>query len=114
MEENIKQLFLEKKGTKQYKKVISEKHVSVIKKQNSKFFRHIEPKSGTKKDIADSILTFLDDREHNEQLLNFTAIGNGTVVNTGRHSGVISLIFCTSSCTPFVSLSIASVSKYIE
>jgi hypothetical protein len=88
-----KTIVQEKKGTKLYKKVISEEHVSLIEEPNSKFLGHVTPKSGTGKDIADSILEFLEDREHNKQLLNFTAIGcDGTVVNTGHSNGVISLM----------------------
>lgn len=83
----------EKKGTKFYKKVISEEHISIIEEPNSKFLGHITPKSGTGKDIADRILEFLEDREHKKQLLNFTAIGcDGTVLNTGHNNGVISLL----------------------
>ncbi|KAF8792591.1 Ammonium transporter Rh type B like protein [Argiope bruennichi] len=54
---------------------------------------HVTPKSGNGKDIAYSILKFLKDREHNKQLLNFTAVGcDGTIVNTGYINGVISLM----------------------
>ncbi|KAF8782613.1 hypothetical protein HNY73_012877 [Argiope bruennichi] len=83
----------EKRGSKLYKKVISEMPVSLIEKPNSKFLGHVTPKSCTGKDIADSILEFLKDREHNKQLLNFTAVGcDGTVVNTGYNIGVVSLM----------------------
>jgi len=88
-----KTIVQEKKATKLYKKVISEEHVSLIQKPNSKFLGHVTPKSGTGKDVADSILEFLEDREHNKQLLNYTAIGcDGTVVSTGHSNGVISLL----------------------
>ena len=85
-----KTIVREKKGTKLYTKVVSEEHVSLIGEPNSRFLGHVTPKSGTEKDIADSILQFLEDREHNKQLLNFTAIGcDGTIVNTGHNNGVI-------------------------
>lgn len=57
-----------------YKKVISEEQVSVIEKPNTKFLGNVTPKFGTAKDIADRILEFLEDTEHNKQLLNFIAI----------------------------------------
>lgn len=88
-----KTIFQEKKGSKFYKKVVSEEHVSVIEEPNSQFLGHVTPKSGTGKDISDSIQEFLEGREHNKQLLSFTAIGcDGTIVNTGHNNGVISLI----------------------
>ena len=65
-----KTIVQEKKGRKFYKKVILEEHTSLTEKPNSKFLGHVTPKSGSIKDIADSILAFLEDREH-KQLLNF-------------------------------------------
>ncbi|KAF8785182.1 hypothetical protein HNY73_010756 [Argiope bruennichi] len=61
-----------------------EVHVSLIREPNSKFLGYVTPKSGTGKDMADSILEIFKDREQNKQLLNFTAVGcYGTVENTG-------------------------------
>ena len=51
-----KTIVQEKKGIKLYKKVISKEHVSLLEEPNSKFLGHVTPKSGTGKDIADSIL----------------------------------------------------------
>ena len=59
MEEKAKQLFKKKKRSKFYKKVILEEHVSLIEEPYSKFLGHVTPKSGSGKDIADSILHFL-------------------------------------------------------
>ena len=54
-----KTIVQEKKGSKFYKKVILEEHVSLIEEPNSKILGHVTPKSGSGKDIADSILHFL-------------------------------------------------------
>ena len=84
-----KTIVQEKKGSKFYKKVISEEHITVIEEPNSKFLGQVTPKSDSWKDIADSVLTFLEDAEH-KQLLNFTATGwDGIVVNTGHNNDVI-------------------------
>ncbi|KAF8766541.1 hypothetical protein HNY73_019594 [Argiope bruennichi] len=83
----------EKRGRKLYEKVISEVHVSLIEELNSKILGYVTPKSGTGKDIVDSILEVLKDREHNKQLLNFITVGcDETVVNNGYNNGVISLM----------------------
>ena len=54
-----KTIFQKKKGNKFYKKVILEEHVSVIEEPNSKNLGHVTPKSGSGKDVADSILHLL-------------------------------------------------------
>ncbi|KAF8785185.1 hypothetical protein HNY73_010759 [Argiope bruennichi] len=57
----------EKRSSKLYKKVISEVHVSLIREPNSRFLGHVTPKSGTGKDMADSIMEILKDRKQNKK-----------------------------------------------
>ena len=54
-----KTIVQEKKGSKFYKKVTLEEQVSLIEEPNSKILGYVTPKSGSGKDIADSILHFL-------------------------------------------------------
>lgn len=56
----------EKRGTKYYKRIIIEEHVSLVE-PNSNILGHVTPKSGTGKDIAGSIIEYLGDKEHNNQ-----------------------------------------------
>ena len=58
-DEKGKIIVQEKTGSKFYKKGILEDRVSLIEVPNSKFLGYVTPKSGSGKDIADSVLHFL-------------------------------------------------------
>ena len=58
MEEKAKQLFKKRKEVSFTKKVILEEHVSLVEEPNSKILGHVTLKSGSGKDIVDSILHF--------------------------------------------------------
>lgn len=87
-----KTLLKEKKGSKIYYSADKEDHYSLVQEPGSKFFGHITPSSGHAKNITESIFSFIS-KEAPESLQSLQAVGcDGTVVNTGRHGGVIRLL----------------------
>ncbi|CAG9791202.1 unnamed protein product [Diatraea saccharalis] len=85
-----KTLTIVTKGTKRYKQVVIEEHVSVIKEPDSIYVGYVTPSQGTAKTIEISINALLFSKSiSTDDLL---AIGcDGTVINTGKFSGVIRL-----------------------
>lgn len=78
------------KGTKRYRQVVIEEHVSVIKEPDSIYLGYVTPSQGTAKTIEISINALLFAK--NISTDDLLAIGcDGTVTNTGKFSGVIRL-----------------------
>lgn len=85
-----KTLKIVKKGTKRYKQVVIEEHVSVIKEPESIYVGYVTPLQGTAKAIETSINALLSAK--NISTVDLLAIGcDGTVTNTGKFNGVIRL-----------------------
>ncbi|GBP67308.1 hypothetical protein EVAR_97926_1 [Eumeta japonica] len=85
-----KTLKIVKKGTKRYKQVVIEEHVSVIKEPESIYVGYVTPLQGTAKAIEISINALLSAK--NISTVDLLAIGcDGTVTNTGKFNGVIRL-----------------------
>ncbi|GBP96300.1 Protein FAM200A [Eumeta japonica] len=83
-----KTLKIVKKGTKRYKQVVIEEHVSVIKEPESIYVGYVTPLQGTAKVIEISINALLSAKS----TVDLLAIGcDGTVTNTGKFNGVIRL-----------------------
>lgn len=81
-------LVQEKIGAKMYRRVRKEEHITLICEPDSQYIGHITPKTGTGKDIAESIFGCMNmmDFDMNEVV----AIGcDGTVTNTGWKNGVV-------------------------
>ena len=67
---------------------VTEEHVAVLGEPYNKYLGHVVPTSGNSKDIANGILSILE--EKNIVLDNLKTIGcDGTNVNVGWRSGVI-------------------------
>ena len=77
-----------KEGTKYYRQIITEEHISLIQEPESKYIGHATPTNGSALQIKNSIINFLE--TNNIVTSNIVAIGcDGTVVNTGFRTGVI-------------------------
>ncbi|XP_050527619.1 uncharacterized protein LOC126897791 [Daktulosphaira vitifoliae] len=75
-------------GTKYYRKIITEEHISLIQEPGSKYIGHTTPTSGSALEIKNSIIHFLE--TNNLSTSQIIAIGcDGTVTNTGFKTGVI-------------------------
>ncbi|CAG9794368.1 unnamed protein product [Diatraea saccharalis] len=73
------------------RKIIVEKHISIISEPSSEYIGHLSVESGKAADIEKSIIEFLENKY--EFRYSLVAIGcDGTVVNTGRKNGVIVLL----------------------
>lgn len=83
-----KTLINEKENGRYHRKTILEEHISIIAEPNSKYLGHVIPKSGTGKEICDSMINFI--KENNGRFDEIVCIGcDGTVTNTGWSGGVI-------------------------
>ena len=81
----------EKKGTKYYRRTISEEHISLVEEPESKYLGHVTPESSTALNIKTSIVSFLREKQIN--ITNITTVGcDGTATNTGSTNGIISLL----------------------
>ncbi|KAF0705713.1 Uncharacterized protein FWK35_00035610 [Aphis craccivora] len=77
-----------KEGTKYYRQIITEEHISLIQEPGSKYIGHTTPTNGSALQIKNSIINFLE--TNNIVTSEIVAIGcDGTVVNTGFKTGVI-------------------------
>lgn len=84
-------LVQEKKGTKLYRRQVSEEHITLLEEPNSKFIGHISVESGSSKCISKAIFDYFQAKEIPIQ--NVVAIGcDGTAVNTGSTGGIIRLM----------------------
>lgn len=64
-----------------------------MEEPESNFLGHVTTATGTKKDIVDTIITFIQSNPNNKHLLNISLIGcDETVVNTEANNGVITLL----------------------
>lgn len=80
-----------KEGSKFYRRIVTEEHISLIQEPGSLYLGHVTPNGSTAKDIKNSITSFIADSKIDVE--HFVAIGcDGTNVNTGRAGGVISLL----------------------
>lgn len=81
-------LFQDKIGSKMYRRVKKEEHISVIREPGGQYIGHVSPESSTGQGIAESILKYLDTNDFD--LDELEAIGcDGTSTNTGWKNGVI-------------------------
>lgn len=77
-----------KEGTKYYRQIITEEHISLIQEPGSKYIGHATPTNGSALQIKNSIINFLE--TNNIVTSEIVVIGcDGTVVNTGFKTGVI-------------------------
>ena len=73
---------------KYHKQIISEEHITMVAEPNGTYFNHKTPNSDSSKDIIDSIVTSLKERNVNTEKIQ--AVGcDRTNVNTGQNAGVI-------------------------
>ena len=73
---------------KYHRKTLTEEHISIIAEPGSSYFSHTTPPSGSSKDIAESLVSSL--KERNAKTENIKVVGcDGTNVNTGHKAGVI-------------------------
>lgn len=81
-------IMVEMAHSKRFRRVITEEHYSLIQEPGHIFLGHVTPNSGTSKDIATSIISYLSS---NDILLDeLIVIGcDGTAVNTGLRNGII-------------------------
>lgn len=61
-----KTLTQQKEGEKYYRKEIIEDHVSILQEPADKYIGHVTPKSGSVKDLAQSLCDFLETSEIDE------------------------------------------------
>ncbi|GBL87561.1 hypothetical protein AVEN_165169-1 [Araneus ventricosus] len=81
-------IFQEKIGTKIYRRIRKEEHISVIREPGGQYIGHVTPASGIGSDIAKCILKYLE--ENNVNINELEAIGcDGTATNLGWKNGVI-------------------------
>lgn len=81
-------LVQEKIGSKMYRKVVKEEHISIIHEPGGNYIGHVTPVKGTGGEIAKCILEHLEKEQFN--LNEIVAIGcDGTSTNTGWKNGVI-------------------------
>lgn len=84
-----KTMFVIKKGSKFYRRIKVEEHITLVQEPGSVYLGHATPSSGTAKDSENAICSLLE--EENRQMENIVAVGcDGTNVNTGRKNGIIS------------------------
>ncbi|GBM50520.1 hypothetical protein AVEN_160742-1 [Araneus ventricosus] len=84
-------LMIEKVNSKQFQRIINEKHYSILEETGSVFVGDVAPSSGSAENIANSILSYLT--ETGFLLHELDVIGcDGTVTNTEWKTGVISQI----------------------
>jgi len=73
---------------KYHRKIITEEHISVIAEPGSSYFSHTTPPSGSSKDITESLVARM--KERNAQTENIKYVGcDGTNVNKGHTAGDI-------------------------
>jgi len=73
---------------KYHRKTLTEEHISIIAEPGSSYFSHTTAPSGSSKDIAESLVASL--KERNAKTENIKVVGcDGTNVNTGHIAGVI-------------------------
>lgn len=73
---------------KYHRKTVTEEHISIIAEPGSSYFSHTTPPSGSSKDITESLVASL--KERNAKTDNIKVVGcDGTNVNTGHKAGVI-------------------------
>lgn len=83
-----KTLKIVKKGTKKYRQIVVEEHISVLKEPDSIYLGYAFLEQGTAKNIEQSIYALLVSEKIS--LENLVAIGcDGTITNTGKFGGVI-------------------------
>ena len=81
----------EKQGSKMYKKLITEEHVTLVQEPGSHYIGHITPISGSARNIAATMMDFFSERDID--LKDIIAIGcDGTAVNTGSKGGIIRVL----------------------
>jgi len=73
---------------KYHRKTLTEEHISIIAEPGSSYFSHTTPPSGSSKDITESLVGSL--KERNAKTENIKGVGcDGTNVNTGHTAGII-------------------------
>ncbi|KAK0067238.1 hypothetical protein Bpfe_003336 [Biomphalaria pfeifferi] len=86
-----KTIKLEKKGSRWYRNVVTEEHITILNEPGGKLITHLAPKSSSARDIADCLYTYYDNNGHN--ITNILGIGcDGTATNTGPAGGIIRLL----------------------
>ena len=73
---------------KYHKQIISEEHITMVVEPKGTYFNHTTPNSGSSKDITDSIVTSLKEKDVNTEKVQAVEC-DGTNVNTGQKAGVI-------------------------
>ena len=80
-----------KNNGKFYKKVEKQEHVVLLQEPTSQYVTHISPERGTAECISEDIYNYFE--ENKVDLSEVSSIGcDGTVVNTGYISGIITLL----------------------
>lgn len=86
-----KALIHEQKGTKYYRKEVSQEHYTLVMEPSSTFWGHVSPKTSRASDIKDAIVSFLNNHKVNTARI-IVAGCDGTNTNTGSRGGVIALL----------------------
>lgn len=81
----------EKEGSKTYKRIVIEEHVTIVQEPDSNYVCHVTPITGSARNITATMMDFFHTNNVNTD--NVVVIGcDGTAVNTGSKGGVIRLI----------------------
>ena len=73
-------------GNRFYRKEVKEEHIALVKEPKSKYLGHVTPNSGHGSEVADSIYSFLTEKE----LESVVALGSdGAPNNTGHTNGAL-------------------------
>ena len=86
-----KTLFQVKEGSKYYRKLLTEEHVSLVGEPGSQFVGHVSPSSGSAVAIVESIVDNLEQKKISTEKLEVVGC-DGTATNTGYRGGVIRLL----------------------
>jgi hypothetical protein len=86
-----KTMIINKEGSKFYRRIVTEEHISLVQEPGSLYLGHVTPDGSTARHIKNSIACFI--ANSNIDVKHFVAIGcDGTNVNTGRVGGVVTLL----------------------
>ncbi|KAK3920111.1 DNA-directed RNA polymerase subunit beta' [Frankliniella fusca] len=80
-----------KEGSKYYRRVVKEDHISIVQEPGGKYFGHVTTPSGSADDVSSAVLSHLE--HSNVDMKSVKVIGtDGTSTNTGHIGGAIRLI----------------------